>query len=298
MKIKKFNKLLSYIDKLSEVEKEYLKSILNTNNSNNKEIMIGDEITISHSIYGDIPFIVIGKDHDADNSVTLLTKEIVRLLAFDSRETYNTNDERQDYGNNRYKYSNILQWMNSDKVGGEWYEKQHSYDEDPYNTSVVSYNPYSNIDGLLRGFNSGVVKEMIKVDKITTIPITDGSGSETVSSKVFLLSNTEVGLANENSIEEGSIYEYFSNNNTNNQRLAYPSEYCLNNAGGYTSTSFVSGKAWYWWLRTPHSGHSYNTRIVSTSGTLSYSYAYLAHYGLRFAFCLPTEIYLKLKKEK
>ena len=252
-------------------------------------VSIGDEIVIPHSLYGDIPFIVIGRDHDADNSVTVLSKEIIRLLPFDAKEASNSDTNRKSYGNNRYLYSNLLQWMNSDKAAGSWYTAQHSADTAPSNTSVVTYNPYSNVDGFLKGFSSDVVDQMITVDKTTALnTITDSGGSEVVSSKVFLLSSTEVGLADENSIAEGKIYEYFSNNNVNSQRLAYPSEYCLNNAGGYTNTSFVSGKPWYWWLRTPDSGDSCDVRNVDASGALKVTSAYYGHRGLRVALSLKT----------
>ena len=252
-----------------------------------EEVSIGDEIVIPHSLYGDIPFIVIGRNHDADNSVTLLSKEIIRLLAFDAKESSNTNTSRQKYGNNRYKYSNILQWMNSDKAGGQWYTAQHSVDAAPDSTNVVSHNPYSNIDGFLKGFSSDVVNSMITVDKTTVLHPVDGGGSEVVSSKVFLLSTTEVGI-NENNIAEGKIYEYFSNNNVDSQRLAYPSTYCLNNAGGFTSTGLVSGKPWHWWLRTPSSVNSDIVRSVDISGALNNNYAYIGSYGLRLALSLKT----------
>ena len=257
--------------------------------SNISNAFVGDTVLINHAIYGDIPFIVIGRNHDADNSVTLLTKDIVRLLPFDAKESSNTDDNRKSNGNNRYKYSNLLQWMNSDKAAGQWYTAQHSADAAPDSTSVVTFNPYSNVDGFLRGFSSDVVNQMITVDKTTALnTVTDGGGSEVVSSKIFLLSTTEVGLANENNIAEGKIYEYFSNNNVNSQRLAYPSTYCLNNAGGYTNNNFAFGKPWHWWLRTPSSVHSSYVHIVHASGALGGSDAYYGSNGLRLALSLKT----------
>ena len=47
------------------------------------DVSVSDEVIVPHAVYGDMPFIVIGKNHDANNSVTLLTKEIVDLLIFD-----------------------------------------------------------------------------------------------------------------------------------------------------------------------------------------------------------------------
>ena len=291
--LEKINNEINYLN----IKKETLEWVLNLEKNNlsvntTNIIHIGEEITINHEIYGDIPFIVIGKNHDVSNSVTLLTRDIVRLLPFDAVEFYNSNGDRQKYGNNRYKYSNLLQWMNSDEAGGQWYTAKHIYDVAP-DFDNVTYNPYTNIDGLLRGFDNDVVNSMITVYKTTAVPNKYNRGDLDIG-KVFLLSTTEVGLADKNNIDEGDIYEYFDNNNVDVQRLAYPSEYCLNNAGGYTNTNFASGKPWHWWLRTP----SYGVRIVTLSGALNSNNAYNGNIGLRFAICLPTDKYLELKEKE
>ena len=249
---------------------------------------IGDEVTYTHSLYGDIPFIIIGRNHDTSDSVTLLTKNIVRLLPFDAIEASNSDSNRKSYGNNRYKYSNLLQWMNSDKAAREWYTAQHSADAPPIEANVWSnHNPYANIDGLLKGFGPELTDKLAIVDKTTVVPTIDGGGSEVVSSKIFLLSITEVGLDNENNIAEGSIYEYFSMNNTNNRRIAYPSTYCLN-ITTYSSGNLTASNGWYYWLRTPYYLNSNIVRGVYSSGALGSNYAYGGDNGLRFGLCIKT----------
>ena len=42
---------------------------------------------------------------------------------------------------------------------------------------------------------------------------------------------------------------------------------------------YVNGEEYFWWLRTPNSGHTYDVRYVTTSGVLYYSYAY-SSYGI------------------
>lgn len=326
MELDKFRNLVDEINTLTEVEKHYLSSILKSdcvlsNEEYNDNITIGEEIIINHDIYGDIPFIVIGKNHDASNSVTLLSKEILRLLAFDARELENPDNNIKEFGNNRYRYSNLLQWMNSDKCACYWFNPEHKYDLSPsneiyinnevisdnskpkynlspkYTKEVVSSNPYHGIDGLLKGFSTDIVNNMITVDKITALNVSDiniTNNSEVVSSKVFLLSRTEVGLGNENNVAEGKIYEYFNTDGAN-KRKAYSSIYCLNNAGGYTDTNFACGKPWLWWLRTPNSGNSYAVRIVYLDGSLFGYSAYGGNWGVRFAFCLPIDYFLSLK---
>ena len=246
-------------------------------------LKVGDEIVTYHSRYGYIPFIAIGKDHDAPDTVTILSKEILELLPFDAREINNSYSNKQKYGNNRYRYSNLLQWMNSEAEAGQWYTSKHSADQSPTSDNVWdNYNPYVDKEGFLHGFSEEFKRQLVTVNKITAKnTVTDGGGSEIVSSKIFLLSTTEVGLANENNIAEGTIYEYFSNNNTNAQRVAYPSIYCLNNAGGFTDTDFVEGKGWYYLLRTHYSSHSSSERGVHLDGSLNHYGAYLGHVGLR-----------------
>ena len=259
---------------------------LNINNLN-----VGDEFTIPHDVYGDIPFIVIGKNHDAPNTSTILSKEIIELLPFDAKEANNSSANRKSYGNNRYLYGNLLQWMNSDAEAGQWYTAQHPADASPTSDNVWNnYNPYADKAGFLHGFSDDFKRQLVTVNKTTAKNTkTDGGGSETVSSKAFLLSTTEVGLANENNIAEGTIYEYFSKNNTDAQRVAYPSTYCLNNAGGYTNTNFAEGKGWHYWLRTPDSGTSYRERLVHTSGALTSANAYAGGIGLRVGLTITNQ---------
>ena len=284
-------------DRDNQVYREYLEKLTFENNifpvalhdTSNKYIdtntlNVGDEIIVPHKVYGNIPFIVIGKNHDAPDTVTILSKEILQLLSFDAKEPSNSDSNRKSNGNNRYLYSNLLQWMNSEAEAGQWYTAQHSADQSPTSDNVWdNYNPYVDKEGFLHGFSDDFKRQLVTVNKITAKnTITDGGGSEIVSSKAFLLSTTEVGLANENNIAEGTIYEYFSKNNTDARRVAYPSTYCLNNAGGYTSTSFAEGKGWQYWLRTPHSGYSCYGRNVFTSGALaSLGSAYYGYIGLR-----------------
>ena len=164
----------------------------------------------------------------------------------------------------------------------KWYTAKHSADQSPNSTDVVSHNPYADKAGFLHGFSDDFKRQLVTVNKTTAKnTVTDGGGSETVSSKVFLLSTTEVGLANENNIAEGTIYEYFSQNNTDAQRVAYPSTYCLNNAGGYTNTNFAEGKGWYYWLRTPNSGRSCSERTVYLDGSLDCHGECYGYVGLR-----------------
>ena len=114
--------------------------------------------------------------------------------------------------------------------------------------------------------------------------ITDGGGYEDITRKVYLLSNTEVGLANENSVAEGTKWDLFSNDNS---RLAYPTAEAVS-ASEYTNSSLNASSPWYWWLRTPRTGYSDRARLVYPNGTLYYHRAYHGIGGVRPAIELSS----------
>lgn len=231
---------------------------------------------------------IIGKNHDGANTVTLLTEDIIALKCFDGKEPSNPDSNRQNYGNNRYKYSNLLQWLN--KSDANWYEAQHTYDAPPSATNVwessgTKVNPYDSEAGFLAGFNQFFINALQSVEKTTALnTVTDGGGSETVTSKIFLLSNTEVGLANENSVAEGTLYDYFTDDPS---RVAYPNQKCIDNSNYPSNPTAV--QQWYWWLRSPHASHSRNARDVNSDGTLNDSYAYFGNGGVRPACSIPAD---------
>lgn len=115
--------------------------------------------------------------------------------------------------------------------------------------------------------------------------VTDGGSYETFTAKMFLASTTEVGLANENGIAEGSKLALFSDNTS---RLAYCTQAAIDKSN-YRSNPTTS-QAWYWWLRTPYSGFSCNVRYVDTSGALSYGSACCGYGGVRPLCNLKSDI--------
>ena len=229
------------------------------------------------------------KNHSGypSNSVTLIFDKIPIVLAFDAKEPNNSNSDRKNYGNNRYSYANVLQWLNSNATAGNWYSAKHSADQSPNSTSVVTYNPYADLTGFLAMLDDDFVAALL--DTTVTVAkntVTDGGSYETVTAKMHLPSTTEVGLANENGIAEGSKLALFSDNTS---RLAYPTAECVSNSD-YTSSSFNTSSSWYWWLRTPYSGYSYFVRGVHTSGALSGNLAYNGGWGVRPLCNLKSDI--------
>jgi len=248
---------------------------------------VGDVVKSVNTKYNNsvIRFIV---GHKTANRVKLITEKIITLKCFDAKEPSNPNSDRQNYGNNRYSQSNIDQWLNSAAGAGAWYSARHTYDAPPNNANVWSnYNEYDAEAGFLsnfeESFRNAILDTTIRVAKNT---VTDGGGYEDITRKVYLLSNTEVGLSNENGVAEGSKWDLFSNNNS---RKAYPTAEAVSRSE-YTNSNLNASSPWYWWLRTPYAGYSYIARVVGTGGTLGNGSAYYGNGGVRPALELDSGI--------
>ena len=239
---------------------------------------------------------VIDKNHAGypANSVTVLTDKIVDLRGFDAKEVSNADTNRVSYGSNRYRTSNLRQWLNSGGAASAWFAAQNltdgtantnNHDATPADAGMSQPTGYSDIQGFMNNFTAQELTKMLNTTlTVAKNTITDGGASEAVTDKVFLLSNTEVGFANENSIAEGSIIAAVSAN-----RIAYMTDQGFANTLSASKPASV-GAAWYWWLRTPLAGYSYSARVVHSDGTLNSHYAYVGHFGVRPALNLTSDI--------
>ena len=242
------------------------------------------------SFLGDyVVFKMADKNHSGypSGAITLITDKIIALLCSDAKEPNNSDSNRRSYGNNRHIHSNILQWLNSNAAAGKWYSAKHGQDAPPSSANVWdNVNPYDTWAGFLAMLDDDFVAALMTTTlTVAKNTVTDGGSYETFTAKMFLASTTEVGLANENGIAEGSKLALFSDNTS---RLAYCTQAAIDksNYGSDPTTS----QAWYWWLRTPHSGYSYYVRNVYTSGALYYNYAYIGNGGVRPLCALKSDI--------
>jgi len=210
------------------------------------------------------------------NSVTLITERIIDFRGFDAKEPTNPDANRQGNGNNRYSLANLRQWLND--AGTSWWAASHTYDATPNDAGMSTVTGYDD----KKGFKSNFTTEELGAVLDTTLTVakntvTDSGGSETVVDKFFQASTTEVGLANENSIVEGSLLALFSNDAS---RIAYATQAAITNSLSTSKPANIS-TAWYWWLRTPYSAYSYYVRFVYSSGTLDGINAYTGYSGVR-----------------
>ena len=209
---------------------------------------------------------------------------MITLKCFDAKEPSNPNGNRQSYGNNRYSQSNIDQWLNS--ADAAWYSARHSYDAPPNNSNVwSSYNEYDAEAGFLANFEAdfrNAILDAVARDAEQgnwgMYDWFDSRGdADHITRKVFLQSNTEVGLSNENGVAEGTLWSYFS---SAARRQCYPTAEAVSNSE-YTNSSLNASSYWYWWLRTPNASHANYARGVGADGSLYYSSAYCGNYGVR-----------------
>lgn len=229
------------------------------------DLPIGAKIKDINTKYNGKPVIwqIADKNHSGypSNTVTLISDKILSIKAFDAMESRNSESNRRNYGNNNYKNSNLLQWLNSGS--SNWYSTQHGADAPP-NSSNTTYNPYESEPGFLYNFSSDFKNAMVSTALKTARPSTDGGGSETVTSKIFLASTTEVGLANENGIAEGTKFPIFDGDES---RKAYPTAEAVSKSN-YTTSSLNASSPWYYWLRTPYASNSCRVRGVGSDGSL------------------------------
>lgn len=250
---------------------------------------VGAKVKDNLSKYNGKPVIwkIADKNHSGypSNTVTLISDKILSIKAFDAMESGNSDSNRRSYGNNNYKNSNLLQWL--DSGSSNWYSAQHGADAPPNSSNVYGgWNPYDSEPGFLCNFSSNFKNAIVPTSLKTAKSSTDGGGSESVTSKIFLASATEVGLANERGIAEGTKFPI---SNGDESRKAYPTAEAVSKSN-YTSSSLNASSPWYYWLRTPCASDSYNVRRVNFDGSLNNGSAYYGNYGVRPLCNLKSEI--------
>lgn len=190
----------------------------------------------------------------ADQSLRLiLDGESVGVIGnkmADNHEPNNPDSSRRNYGNNRYIWSNIRQWLNSDKPANQWYTAQHTYDAAP---------DYTNVAGFLHEWTEKEISVLENASWVVTKHSVDGGGSESFQNKVALPSTTEMGLESNTG---GARIDIFNNN----------------------EDRVVSGVPY--WCRTPYSSNAYDACTIHTGGTLYHYRTDNTGYGVR-PLCKP-----------
>lgn len=187
-----------------------------------KELPINSLIKDPNTTYMGKPIIwrIVDKNHVGypENSVTIMTDKFITLKTFDAKEPDNPNPQRAANGNNRYRTSNVRQWLNSDGVANSWWHAQNLPNDNgndynnhdaPPREGLVSILPYIGEDGFLRnvseGFKSNIINTQIVCAKNSN---TDGGGLETFLDTFFIPSVNELGYTG--TTGEGTVFSAFS----------------------------------------------------------------------------------------
>lgn len=210
------------------------------------------------------------------NSVTLITERIISLKCFDAIESGNSDSDRKRYGNNRWIYANIRQWLNSQAAAGQWYSAQHGQDAPPSNANVWgNYNEYQQEAGFLAGFSANFLAALLTTTHTVGKAQVDGGGTESCTDKIFLATCTEVGLSGD--VTAGSKLAIFSNDAS---RQAKPTAEAVSKSE-YTNSSLNANSPWYWWLADAYASYSCRVRDVYSSGALDWGSACYGDGGVR-----------------
>lgn len=158
------------------------------------------------------------------------------------------------YGSNNWKQSAMRQFLNSKGAAGAFWTPQTNFDRPPtWNGSTA---------GFLSDLDEDFLEVVGEVTKRTVLnTVCDGGGYEDLTEKFFLISRSEAYAGNENGIEEGTPYEYYSLGSD------------LSAAGTGDDSNRIKyrgGSATHWWLRSPFSGYGCYVRIINQSGNPNY----------------------------
>ena len=174
-----------------------------------------------------------------------------------------------------------------ESCNGTWLLMKDLYESRQWHSSNVNDYANSTIRSYLNSTFLNLIDEQIRNQiKQVKIPYRPGSGTSMtvnsgasgLSTKIFLLSNIEVGGQTDWSYmpHDGArlaYFEYGTGTSANNKRLAY-----------------LNGSAAYWWLRSPHTGVSGHAWRVNSNGDSSSTNCCSYSYGIRPALILPSSL--------
>lgn len=204
-----------------------------------KDLVLDD--TIAFGYFSNQVFTWKVVDTQSDNGAIFAADQNCGNLVWDQPENATDNPNpitnRKNQGNNRWAYSNIRQWLNSDAVAGEWYTPQHEYDVAP---------SYKTWNGFLNLFTDAEKDAIVLRTNTCILDKNDGGGTETVQDKIWFPSSYETG---KEVTKEGYKFEKYDGTNA--------------------STAYQNN----WWLRTINNptgsaDTASNVRFVGSGGSV------------------------------
>ena len=180
------------------------------------ELPVGSLIKDNSTTYYGEPIVwqILEHNHEGDpeGTTTIQTNKIITFKPADGIEPTSDFLNASEYGDARYEYSNIRQWLNSDDIAGEWFTPQTESDTAPSIENVNDgKNAYDNENGFLYNFGNEFKTAVIESSRKSHV-YTDSSHhtDKMLSDKIFILSERELNIP-QVITTEGTTYEYFLN---------------------------------------------------------------------------------------
>lgn len=165
-------------------------------------------------------------------------------------------------GYNRWKYSAVRQYLNSDKAKTAWWTQQHKWDVKPAYADTA--------DGYLMGFDAELIDYM-KITKVVTAKNTVFNSGETplgemdeTYDRVFLASLEQMYITPQVS-GEGTYWEYYKRLLGKTSPVATGGTYPRLIKYGLDATTTARSR----WLRSCHRGSANDEWYVSPSGAVT-----------------------------
>ena len=227
-----------------------------------------------------------------DKGSLMLADKVIDTLPYDAKtndnnrsKSHSRNYNRDTYGSNYWKDSNMRSWLNSTAVAGEvkW------LCGNPPREDSVNGNAYDQKAGFLNDFSKAEIAAMKNVTQRSIVShpeynlgFHDGEGRSDLefNRDIENVANNFDSAYGENSTEKVFLPDVKQVNTV------------WKNFGNYYIARNEQGVAWPYWLRTPYSSCNHLMRYVESSGSIERHYPMTDYMGVRPAFYLDSDYYV------
>ena len=220
-------------------------------------------------------FSTVGSTTALETNLEVTTvSEGTALFTLSSAAKYNANGEGNlqscGYGYNRWAFSSMRKWLNSDAVAGQWWVASDNADRPAQQLATL--------DGFMKGFESDFLSVLGKVKVTTalnTVSDTDIGASEDTYDTFFLASLEQEYIVPQAAGVEGSYWPYWK------ERLGLnsPQAQYVANDNHIRYAYDARTRALYCRLRSAGRGYANSAWYVLPSGSANVSYATYAFRG-------------------
>lgn len=249
-----------------------------------EKFKIGDQIvttyTATNGTQYDMPFDVVAfrESELEDGSVVpgMIIQShyaTVEEIQFDAKEPSSSDSDVRNRGWDRWSYSGLRQWLNSDKEKGQWWASTHTGDAAP--------SQHGTYNGFMKGFSSDFLNMLKKTKHETALNYKYPSGTSTTyiydtTYDTFFLPSLKEEYCCFNSTptywdgsgREGTDWEYWIQRKGGTPQ-DYGSSYANTNTIRYSLSDKSTAKDV--WLRSANRNLSYDAFSVSTTGYMDNS---------------------------